>query len=136
MDLPHRHRARIRRVTDAVGFQYAYDEESKQFAHAAALFVLTPDGRVSRYLYGIDFPPRDLRLALVEAGEGRGRHELRPAAPHLLPVRPGQSRDTSPTSIGFVQARRRSLVLGALGDDARACSGGVSWQGAAEGTAR
>jgi protein SCO1/2 len=61
----------IRAVADAVGFRYAWDEESKQFAHAAAVLVLTPDGRVSRYLYGIDYPARDLRLALVEAAEGR-----------------------------------------------------------------
>ena len=61
----------IHRVTEAVGFKYAYDEKTRQFAHAAGLFVLTPDGRVSRYLYGIEFPARDLRLALVEASEGR-----------------------------------------------------------------
>lgn len=61
----------IHAVTEAVGFKYAYDEKTRQFAHAAGLFVLTPDGRVSRYLYGIDFPARDLRLALVEASEGR-----------------------------------------------------------------
>jgi protein SCO1 len=61
----------IHAVTEAVGFKYAYDEKTRQFAHAAGLFVLTPDGRVSRYLYGIEFPARDLRLALVEASEGR-----------------------------------------------------------------
>jgi protein SCO1 len=61
----------IHAVTDAVGFKYAYDEKTKQFAHAAAIFVLTPGGRVSRYLYGVDFPSKDLRLALVEASEGR-----------------------------------------------------------------
>jgi protein SCO1/2 len=61
----------IHRVTEAVGFKYAYDERTRQFAHAAGLFVLTPDGRVSRYLYGVEFPARDLRLALVEASEGR-----------------------------------------------------------------
>jgi protein SCO1/2 len=61
----------IAAVTDAVGFRYAYDERTKQYAHAAAIFVITPDGRVSRYLYGVEFPPRDLRLALVEAGRGR-----------------------------------------------------------------
>ena len=61
----------IKAVTEAVGFKYAWDERSKQFAHAAAIFVLTPDGRVSRYLYGVEFPARDLRLALVEASEGR-----------------------------------------------------------------
>ncbi len=60
-----------RAVADAVGFKYAYDARTKQFAHMAAIFVLTPDGRVSRYLYGIEFPPKDVRLALVEASAGR-----------------------------------------------------------------
>ena len=58
-------------LADRVGFKYAYDPASDQFAHPAALFVLTPEGRISRYLYGVDFTPRDLRLALLEAGEGR-----------------------------------------------------------------
>jgi protein SCO1/2 len=61
----------IRRVADAVGFRYSYDEKTKQFAHAAAIMVLTPEGKVSRYMYGVDFPPRDLRLAIVEAAQGR-----------------------------------------------------------------
>jgi len=61
----------IRSVTEAVGFHYKFDEATKQYAHAAAIFVLTPDGRVSRYLYGVEFPGRDLRLALVEAGDGK-----------------------------------------------------------------
>ena len=61
----------IAAVTDAVGFRYAYDERTKQYAHAAAIFVITPDGRVSRYLYGVEFAPRDLKLALVEASDGR-----------------------------------------------------------------
>ncbi|MGA8892528.1 MAG: SCO family protein [Anaeromyxobacteraceae bacterium] len=61
----------IRSVTDAVGFQYKFDEETKQYAHGAAILVLTPDGRVSRYLYGVEFPGRDLRLAIVEAGQGK-----------------------------------------------------------------
>lgn len=60
-----------RRLADAVGFHYAFDEATKQYAHPAALVVLTPDGRVSRYLYGVEFPGRDLRLALVEAADGR-----------------------------------------------------------------
>jgi protein SCO1 len=60
-----------RAVADAVGFHYKYDAESKQYAHAAAIFVLTPGGRVSRYLYGVEYPGRDLRLALVEAGQGK-----------------------------------------------------------------
>jgi protein SCO1/2 len=60
-----------RRLADAVGFGYARDARSGEYAHAAALIFLTPDGRVARYLYGAGFPARDFRLALVEAGEGR-----------------------------------------------------------------
>ena len=59
------------RLAEAVGFRYKYDDKSKQFAHAAAAFVLTPEGKISRYLYGVEFKPRDLRFALVEAGGGR-----------------------------------------------------------------
>ncbi len=61
----------IKRVTDAVGFRYAFDEETGQFAHGALITVLTPEGRISRYLYGIDYGGRDLRLALVEASSGK-----------------------------------------------------------------
>jgi protein SCO1/2 len=61
----------IQRLADQVGFRYAYDARSDQYAHPAAAIILTPDGHVSRYLYGVDFPARDLRLALVEAGQGR-----------------------------------------------------------------
>lgn len=61
----------IRRLTEAVGFKYYWDEESKQFAHASGVMVATPDGKLSKYLYGIDYAPRDMRLALVEASAGR-----------------------------------------------------------------
>ncbi len=61
----------IRAVTDAVGFGYRWVEERREFAHAAVLVVCTPDGRVSRYLYGVQFDPQTLRLALVEASEGK-----------------------------------------------------------------
>lgn len=57
-------------VADAIGFRYAYDEATGQYAHAAAVAVLTPDGRLARWLYGYPFQPSDLRLALVEAGNG------------------------------------------------------------------
>jgi len=55
----------IRRLTEAVGFRYAWDAETRQYAHAAGVVVATPDGRVSRYLYGIEYAPKDLRLAVV-----------------------------------------------------------------------
>jgi protein SCO1/2 len=60
-----------RHLSDALGFYYKYDPVAGEWAHMATIFVLTPDGRVSRYLYGIEFPPKDLRLALVEAAGGK-----------------------------------------------------------------
>jgi protein SCO1/2 len=63
--------AASRTLAKQLGFGYAFDEKSKQFAHAAAAFVLSPDGKISRYVYGVDFKARDLRLALVEASGGR-----------------------------------------------------------------
>ena len=63
--------ASIRRVTDAAGFHFAWDEQTQQFAHASGVIVATPDGRLARYLFGIEYPPRDLKFALMEASEGR-----------------------------------------------------------------
>jgi protein SCO1 len=57
-------------LAKTVGFQYQYDEKSNQFAHATAIMLLTPQGRISRYFYGVDFPPKDLRMGLVEASKG------------------------------------------------------------------
>ena len=59
----------ISRLTAAVGFRYAWDAKNQQWAHSSGLVILTPDGRISRYFYGIDYAPNDLRLALAEAGE-------------------------------------------------------------------
>lgn len=61
----------ITALTNAVGFKYKYDETIKQFAHPAAITVLSKTGQISQYIYGIEFAPRDLRLALVEAGDGK-----------------------------------------------------------------
>jgi len=61
----------IDRLADAVGFRYYYDEAKDQFAHASAIMVLTPDGKVSRYFYGIEYFPRDLRLGLVDSSAGK-----------------------------------------------------------------
>jgi protein SCO1/2 len=60
-----------RALAEDLGFRYAYDPSTDQYAHPAVLFVLTADGRISRALDGVDPSPRDLRLALIEAGEGR-----------------------------------------------------------------
>ena len=61
----------IKKLTETVGFRYAWDEKFEQYAHAAGFIVLTPDGVVSRYFYGVDYSSKDMRLALVEASDGR-----------------------------------------------------------------
>src|ERR1700747_1759480 len=61
----------INALTKVVGFQYQYDESKNQYAHATAIMVLTPQGRISRYFYGVEFPPKDLRMGLVEASQGK-----------------------------------------------------------------
>jgi protein SCO1/2 len=61
----------IDRLTQAVGFPYLYDSVHDQFIHDSGIMILTPEGRISRYHYGIDFPPRDLRLSLVESSANR-----------------------------------------------------------------
>jgi protein SCO1/2 len=61
----------IKRLTDAVGFRYSYDAGTNQFAHASGIMVLTPQGKISHYFYGVEYGPRDVRLGLVEASAGR-----------------------------------------------------------------
>ena len=63
--------ASIRELAQSVGFHYNYDPGTRQFAHAAAIMVVTPEGRLARYFYGIQYPARDLRLALVEASANK-----------------------------------------------------------------
>jgi protein SCO1/2 len=60
-----------KRLADQLGFNYRWDAKTEQWAHAAALMVLTPDGRVSRYIYGLQYSQRDMRLALTEASAGK-----------------------------------------------------------------
>jgi len=61
----------IDRVTKAAGFRYVWDEQTKQYAHPSGVIVATPDGRLAKYLFGIEYGPRDLRLAIVEASQGK-----------------------------------------------------------------
>lgn len=61
----------IQETTDAAGFQFEYIPERKEYAHAAGIVVCTQAGIISRYLFGVEFPVNDLRLAILEAGEGR-----------------------------------------------------------------
>jgi protein SCO1/2 len=59
----------VKRLMAAMGFRYAWDAKSKQYAHAAGIMITTPEGRISRVFYGIEFAPRDLRLGLIEAAD-------------------------------------------------------------------
>ena len=61
----------IRRLAQVAGFRYHYDPQTGQYAHPAGIMVLTPQGRVARYLYGVDYAARDLRLGLIEASAGK-----------------------------------------------------------------
>ena len=61
----------IKRVTTAAGFFFMWDEKTQQYAHLSGVLVLTPDGHLSRYFYGVEYSPKELRLALVESGQGR-----------------------------------------------------------------
>jgi protein SCO1/2 len=58
-------------LTNIAGFRYAYDSSIRQYAHAAAILILTPQGRIDRYFYGVQYPARDVRLGLIEASEGK-----------------------------------------------------------------
>ncbi|MDY7091961.1 MAG: SCO family protein [Acidobacteriota bacterium] len=61
----------IRRVADAAGFTYRYDSRTDLYVHAGGLLLATADGRAARYFYGVEYPPRDVRLGLVEASDNR-----------------------------------------------------------------
>lgn len=63
--------ASISQLTEAAGFHYRYDEATKQFAHASGIMVTTPQGKLSRYFYGVDYPARDLRLGLIESSQNK-----------------------------------------------------------------
>jgi protein SCO1 len=63
--------AGIDRLTESVGFRYAFDSQTNQFAHASAIMVVTPQGKLARYFYGIEYAPKDLRLGLVEASQNK-----------------------------------------------------------------
>lgn len=61
----------VKALANAVGFRYAYDAQLKQYAHSAVSFILSPEGKISRYLYGVEYASRDLRLSMVEAAGGK-----------------------------------------------------------------
>jgi protein SCO1 len=61
----------VKAVADAVGFHYKWDEKSQQWAHATAIMIVTPDGRLAQYYYGVEYPPKDVRLGLVQASQNK-----------------------------------------------------------------
>jgi protein SCO1/2 len=61
----------IDKITKAVGFSYSWDEQTQQFAHAGAIMILTPEGKLSKYLYGVDYAPKDVKLAIMESSENK-----------------------------------------------------------------
>jgi protein SCO1/2 len=63
--------ASVKALTSAVGFRYTFDVHTNQFAHASAIMVLTPEGKLSKYYYGIEYSPKDLRLGLIEAAQNK-----------------------------------------------------------------
>ena len=104
----------IKRLTNTVGFQYAYDIKTDQFAHGTALIAVTPQGRVSRYLYGFEYKARDLRLALVEASAGKigtATDAILLLCYHYDPATGKYSR----TAMNFVRAGGVATMLGLAG---------------------
>ena len=61
----------IRKVTSATGFRYTWDEEQQQFAHATGIVIVTPEGKIARYFFGVEYKPRDIRFGLVEGSGGK-----------------------------------------------------------------
>src|SRR5207247_445251 len=101
----------IRKITNAAGFQYAYDIATNQFAHGTVLLVTTADGRLSRYLFGFEYKPRDLRLALVEASQGKiggAAEQILLLCFHYDPATGKYSR----SAMNFVRAGGVATVLG------------------------
>jgi protein SCO1/2 len=103
-----------RRIADAVGFHYRRDEVSGEWAHLAAIMVLSPDGRVSRYLYGIDFPSKDFRLSLVEAADGKVGTSFDRLALTCYRYDPA-TRKYQPFALGFVRAGGALALFGLAG---------------------
>ncbi len=111
-----------RALADAVGFHYAKDASTGEWAHMAAIFVLAPDGTVSRYLYGIEYPPKDFRLAVVEAASGKVGTTFDRLLLTCYRYDPA-SRKYEPYALGIVRAGGL-LTLAALA----ALIGGLVWR--------
>ena len=113
--------AAARALADAVGFRYKYDEQSKQFAHDAVAFLIAPGGIIARYLYGVEHSPRDFRLAVVDAGDGRVGTSFDKVLLSCYKYDP-VTRRYAPFVVGFMRIGA-GLVFVAL-----ACLMGVLWR--------
>jgi protein SCO1 len=111
-----------RKVADAVGFGYKFDEISGEWAHMASIFVLTPDGKVSRYLYGIEYPPKDFRLSVVEAAGGKVGTSFDRFLLTCYRYDPA-SRKYEPYAYGFVRVGSLVVLLALTG-----LIGGLVWR--------
>jgi protein SCO1 len=109
-------------VADAVGFHYARDPVTGEWAHLAAIFVLTPDGRVSRYLYGIEYPKKEFRLAVVEAAGGKVGTSFDRFLLTCYRYDP-TTRKYEPYAWGFVRAGAVAVLLALTG-----LIGGLVWR--------
>ena len=123
----------INAVTKAAEFRFSYDEKSKLFGHASGLLLLTPDGRISRYFFGVEFPPSHVRLGLVDASAGKigtpvdhlllfcyqyDPSKARYSATILTVIRMGGVVTLLCMAIGFVIFRRRDAHAGSSGNRA------------------
>lgn len=122
-------------VTKAASFRFTYDPQTKLFGHASGLLLLTPDGRISRYFFGVDYPPSNVRLGLVDASSGKigtpvdhillfcyqyDPTKARYSATVLTVVRMGAVVTLLSMAIGFVIFRRRDRHVGSSGNVGRA----------------
>lgn len=96
----------IRRLTDAAGYRFEYDPRTGEYSHASGIMVLTPDGRLARYFYGIEYSTRDVRLGLVEAADGKIGSRVDQALLYCFDYDP----QTGRYSVGILSAIR---ILGA-----------------------
>jgi len=106
--------AAIETLARSVGFRYRYDPAVKQFAHAAAIMVLTPKGRVARYFYGVEYSPRDLRFGLIEAAENRIGNRIDQLLLYCFHYDPATGK-YSATILAVLRVAAAATVLGLLG---------------------
>lgn len=100
----------IKRVTDAVGFRYVWDVNTAQFAHASAVYVLTPEGKLSKYFYGIDYSPKDMRFALIEASQHKIGNPVDRILLYCYHFDPHAAKYT-PYALGLLRAAGAATVL-------------------------